>query len=122
MFNIKLEEKLYKMSFKALPVKMQRLKNRQGGYNVPFPWADRLNSPFKSSSILSCLKIAGVTPLHKKGNKDFKENCRPVSILPIFSKVFERSMFAQISSFFFIIICQNNNVDSEKVILHNNVF
>ena len=39
--------------------------------------------------------MADVTPLHKKGKKDLKENCRPVSILPIISKVFERSMFAQ---------------------------
>ena len=29
MFNIKLEEKSYKMSFKALPVKIQQPKNRQ---------------------------------------------------------------------------------------------
>ena len=42
MFNIKLEEKSYKMSFKALPAKIQRLKNRLGarGNNVrpPPPW------------------------------------------------------------------------------------
>ena len=29
MFKIKLEEKWYKMGFKALPVKMQRSKNQQ---------------------------------------------------------------------------------------------
>ena len=44
--------------------------------------------------------MADVTPLHKKGNKDLKENYRPVSILLVFSKVFERTMFAQMSSFF----------------------
>ena len=44
--------------------------------------------------------MADVTPLHKKGKKDLKENYRLVSILPVFSKVFERSMFAQMSSFF----------------------
>ena len=44
--------------------------------------------------------MADVTPLHKKGKKDLKENYRPVNILPVFSKVFERSMFAQMSSFF----------------------
>ena len=44
--------------------------------------------------------MADVTPLHKKGKKDLKENYRPViSILPIFSKVFGRSMFAKMSSF-----------------------
>ena len=59
-----------------------------------------INSSFKSTSFPSCLKIADVTPLNKKGKKDLKENYRPASILPIFSKVFERSMFAQMSSFF----------------------
>ena len=41
--------------------------------------------------------MADVTPLHKKGKKDLKENYRPVIILPIFSKAFERSTFAQMS-------------------------
>ena len=41
-----------------------------------------------------------MTPLHKKGKKDLKENYRPVSIFLIFSKVFERSMIAQMSNFF----------------------
>ena len=59
-----------------------------------------INSSFKSSSFPSCLKMADVTPLHKKGKKDLKENYRPVSILQVFSKVFERSTFAQMSSFF----------------------
>ena len=31
MFNIKLEEKSYKMNFKALSVKIQWSKNRQAG-------------------------------------------------------------------------------------------
>ena len=60
-----------------------------------------INSSFKSSSFPSCLKMVDVTPLHKKGKKDLKENYRPVSILPVFSKVFERSMFAQITCFFY---------------------
>ena len=47
------------------------------------------------------MKHADVTPLHEKCSKSFKENYRPVSILPILSKVFERSMFKQMSSFFY---------------------
>ena len=43
---------------------------------------------------------ADATPLHKKCNKSLKENYRPVSILSILSKVFERSMFKQMPSFF----------------------
>ena len=38
--------------------------------------------------------------IHKKGKKDKKENYRPVSILPVLSKIFERIMFIQMSAFF----------------------
>ena len=62
--------------------------------------SESINNSIKSSIFPSCLKHADVTPLHKKCNKSLKENYRPVSILPILSKVFERSMFKQMSSFF----------------------
>ena len=38
--------------------------------------------------------------IYKKGKKDKKENYRPVSILPVLSKIFERIMFIQMSAFF----------------------
>ena len=56
------------------------------------------------SSFPSCLKMPDVTPLNKKDKKDLKENYRPVSILPMFSKVFESRMFAQMFSFFYNIL------------------
>ena len=40
-----------------------------------------------------------MTPLHKKGQKDKKYNCRPVSILPTLSKCFEKYMFSQMSAY-----------------------
>ena len=46
------------------------------------------------------MKEADVTPIHKKGKKDKKENYRPLSILPVLSKIFERVMFVQMSAFF----------------------
>ena len=52
MFNIKLEEMSHKMSFKALPVKIQQSKNRQGGrgHNVPLsPRAVRVNKNANNS-------------------------------------------------------------------------
>ena len=48
----------------------------------------------------SCLKMANVTPVNKKGNRSDKENCRRVSILPNLSKIFERCLCKQISTYF----------------------
>ena len=38
------------------------------------------------------LKIVKVTPIFKSGAKDSASNYRPISILPVFSKVLERIM------------------------------
>ena len=62
---------------------------------------ESINNSIKSSIFPSCLKHADVTPLHKKCNKSLKENYRPVSILPILSKVVDRSIFKQISRFLY---------------------
>ena len=45
------------------------------------------------------LKLADIVPVHKKLTKAYKKNYRPVSILPIVSKIFERLMHQQINSF-----------------------
>ena len=58
-----------------------------------------INDSIKSFTFPSCLKEADITPIHKKGKKDKKENYRPVSILPVLSKIFERIMFKQMSAF-----------------------
>ena len=42
------------------------------------------------------LKNADVVPIHKKEERTKKENYRPVSLLPIVSKLFEREMYNQI--------------------------
>ena len=43
----------------------------------------------------SQLKLADITPLHKKLETINKENYRPVSLLPVISKLFERLMQTQ---------------------------
>ena len=45
------------------------------------------------------LKSADVTPLFKKGVKVLRDNYRPVSKLPAFSKVFERIIYDQLYEF-----------------------
>ena len=41
-------------------------------------------------------KKSNIVPVHKKGDKQFVNNYRPVSLLPIFGKVFEKILFNSI--------------------------
>ena len=59
-----------------------------------------ITSSIKSSLFQSCLKATNITFICKKGGKDLKDNYRPVSVLPVLSNLYERSMFKQISEFF----------------------
>ena len=45
-------------------------------------------------------KKANVVPVHKKGNKQTLENYRPVSLLPICGKIFERLIYNSLFEFF----------------------
>ena len=44
-------------------------------------------------------KIANVTPIHKKGEKNLVKNYRSISLLPICSKIFEKILSAQFYSY-----------------------
>ena len=45
------------------------------------------------------LKVAQVTPIYKKGDSQLLENYRPVSMLPIFGKLFEKIIYSRLYSF-----------------------
>ena len=51
------------------------------------------------SEFPSILKLANLTSVFKKGDRNSKENYRRVSLLSNISKVFEQSMFCQLSIF-----------------------
>jgi hypothetical protein len=53
-----------------------------------------------SIPILSELKEAQVTPIFKKSDPLMKTNYRPVSVLPVFSKNFEKVYEIQLSEYF----------------------
>ena len=53
------------------------------------------NDSIGKSNLPSILKSAGITPVFKKGDRNSKDNYRPVSILPNISKIFERCSFRQ---------------------------
>ena len=54
-------------------------------------------------------KIARVVPLHKKGSRSFLDNYRPISILPVISKIFEKILYEQLYEYF-----TTNNLLSEQ--------
>ena len=55
---------------------------------------------FQHSRFHASLKGAQVVPSHQKNDPLNKENYRPVSVLPIFSKAYERVMHNQLSDYF----------------------
>ena len=59
-----------------------------------------LNKALENGKFPNCLKLANITPVLKNGARTSKNNYRPVSILPDFSKIFERLLRRQLSEFF----------------------
>ena len=57
------------------------------------------NDIIKTKIFPSVAKLANIIPIFKKDNALFDKNYRPVSILSCFSKIFERLMSLQISTF-----------------------
>ena len=48
---------------------------------------------FETSTFPMEWKKGNIVPVHKKGDKNLVSNYRPISLLPIFSKIFERIIF-----------------------------
>ena len=47
-----------------------------------------------------CWKKANVVPIHKKESKNLLKNYRPISLLPIFGKIYERIIFKELFNHF----------------------
>ena len=62
------------------------------------------NKSLQLGSLPSDWKLANVVPVHKKGAKDHVENYRPISLLPIVSKVFERCVLNSIKDHLYHVI------------------
>ena len=60
---------------------------------------DCINESFETGTFSDCLKEANVTPIFKKDDLLDKGNFRAVSILPLLSKVFEKLIYKQLSSY-----------------------
>lgn len=58
------------------------------------------NEAIESSKFPCSLQLADITSVFKKGSKNQKKIYRPISILPILPKIFEKILSQQLSSYF----------------------
>ena len=63
---------------------------------VAKPVAFIINTSLRTAQVPSDWKSARVIPLFKKGKADEMDNYRPISILPVLSKVLERAVHIQL--------------------------
>ena len=66
---------------------------------VKAPLSNIFNTSLENCVFPSELKYFNVTPMFKKDDNTNKGNYRPIRILPVISKILERLMFQQMSSF-----------------------
>ena len=67
------------------------------------------NSFMNSGTFPELLKVGQISPIFKKGNPQLLDNYRPVSTLPMLSKLFEKIIYRRLYDFFI-----SKNVISEK--------
>ena len=92
---------------------IQHLKNKKGGIsNIPASilkstsdiWSpilsELINKSILAGTFPKCLKNAKVIPIPKDGDKLEMCNYRPISLLPIFCKIFEKVLHFQLTNYF----------------------
>ena len=58
-----------------------------------------INLSLQTGIFPDVLKIAKILPLYKKGDPELLTNYRPISVLPFFSKIFEKIVYNQLISY-----------------------
>ena len=58
-----------------------------------------VNKSFTEGKVPNLLKIAKVSPVFKSGDKSIISNYRPISILPSFSKIFEKLVYNRLMNY-----------------------
>ena len=68
-------------------------------HHISDPLAEIVNQPFLKTSFLSMLKVAKVVPVFKKGDPEIRSNYKAISLLSIFSRIFEKLVYKRLYSF-----------------------
>ena len=86
-----------KMSFghDDIPTKIVKIASE----HILRPLTHIINQSLDSGVVPGQLKMAKVIPIFKAGDPEQLQNYRPVSLLPVFSKIYEKIMFKKIMSF-----------------------
>ena len=91
---------------------IKSLKNKAMGYDnintkvvktsidvISNPLSHIINLCFSQGVVPEELKISLIVPIYKSGNNHHPTNYRPISLLPVLSKIFERSLYNRIINF-----------------------
>ena len=70
-----------------------------GSSDITSTYLSEIYNTSKSHDFPMALKMADVIPIHKTDEKNIMKNYHPVSLLPIVSKLFEKILYKQISSY-----------------------
>ena len=73
------------------------LKNSE---NCFFYLTNCINEAIRNNKFPDSLKLSDITPVYKKLDPSDKANYRPVSVLPLLSKVFEKIIHDQFCEYF----------------------
>ena len=68
-------------------------------HNLAQPLCALINCSFRSCIFPDQLKVAKVCPIFKGGASNDFANYRPISVLPSFSKIFEKAVFNRLSKY-----------------------
>ena len=69
------------------------------GTYISKPLCHILNLSFESSTVPKIWKVAKISPILKSGNTKIPENYRPVSVLPVLSKILEKAVYSKLLSY-----------------------
>ena len=72
--------------------------------------SELFNFSISSGVFPSCLKLSTIIPLHKSAEKCYVKNYRPISLIPLLSKIFEKLMVSRLNSF----ISRNNLISNNQ--------
>ena len=66
---------------------------------IPVVETHFLSQSYKVGNLRIIEKKANVVPVHKKESKNLVKNYRPIRLLPIFGKIFERVIFKNLFNY-----------------------